>query len=70
MAFEKLHRDEATALVFANFVDGANVRVIQCRGRPGFPPKTFQGGMVSPKGLGNTRLLVRYCSPTCPWRLS
>jgi len=30
MTLEKLHGDEATAVVFANFVNGADVRVIQC----------------------------------------
>jgi hypothetical protein len=39
---EVLHNDEGLAVVFANLVNGADVRVIQSRGRPGFTLETFE----------------------------
>jgi hypothetical protein len=35
-------RDERAAVFFADFMDGADVRVIQCRGGPRFSPEAFQ----------------------------
>jgi len=35
-------RDERAAVFFADFLDGADVRVIQCRGGARFPPEAFQ----------------------------
>ncbi len=35
-------RDHRAAVFFADFVDGADVRVIQCRGGPRFSPEAFQ----------------------------
>ena len=41
-AFQKLHRDEGLGFVLANFVDGADVGVIQGGGRAGFAPETLK----------------------------
>jgi len=35
-------RDERPVVFFADFVDGADVRVIQCRSGPRFSPEAFQ----------------------------
>jgi len=42
VAIEKLHGDEGTALVFANFIDGANVGVIEGGSGVGFAFETKQ----------------------------
>src|SRR5262249_16406100 len=41
-AVEILHGDEGLMAVFADFVDGADVRMIESRRRLGFAPKAFQ----------------------------
>ncbi len=46
LAFEKLHGDEASPVLFVDVVDGANIRVIQGRSRLGFPLQTLQSLMV------------------------
>ena len=42
LAFQELHDDERLPLVFANFVNCADVRVIDGGGRTGFPPQAFE----------------------------
>jgi hypothetical protein len=42
MPFEKFHRDERFAIDFVDFVDGADVRVIQGGGSASLPRKAFQ----------------------------
>ena len=42
-AIEVLHRDEGSALVLAEVVDGANARVIEGRGGASFAAEAFQG---------------------------
>src|SRR5579872_1803621 len=47
-ALQKLHRDERVVLVFpglmtADFIDGADVGMVQCGGGTGFPPEAIQG---------------------------
>ena len=39
---EKLHRNEGLAVVLRDFVDGANVGMVQGRGGAGLSAKTFQ----------------------------
>src|ERR1019366_6471345 len=39
---QKLHRDERLAVLVVNFVDGADVRMIQCRGGFGFALKAAE----------------------------
>ena len=41
-ALEKLHRDERPAIVFADLVNGADVRVIQGRCSPGLKTKPLE----------------------------
>ena len=41
-AIQKLHRDKGMPVVFANFVDCADVGMIECRCGSGFPTKTIQ----------------------------
>ena len=41
-AFEVLHRNEGTALMFADFVNGADVGMIQGRSGTGLAAKTFE----------------------------
>ncbi len=43
LAVEIFHGDESLAVVFADFVDGADVRVIQSRGGARFAAKAFEG---------------------------
>src|SRR5580700_8241727 len=43
LAFEELHHDESLALVAADFVDGANVGVVERRGGAGFALESFEG---------------------------
>ncbi len=42
-AFEELHGDEALAVVLADFVDGADVGMVQRGGRARFAAETLQG---------------------------
>ena len=42
LAFQKLHRDESFSAFFANVVDGADVGMIESRGRLRFPPEPGQ----------------------------
>src|SRR5208282_3355842 len=42
LAFQQLHGDEVASAVFANLVDGADVRMVQSGGRARFALKTFQ----------------------------
>src|ERR1700756_3106691 len=50
-AVEKLHGDEASAVLLADFVNGADVGVIQRGGGSRLAPKTFQGLRVLCQGL-------------------
>ena len=43
LAFEVLHHDEARPLMFADFVNGADVGMIQGGRGAGFAAKTFEG---------------------------
>src|SRR5260370_11670455 len=52
LAFQILHYQEDAALVLADFVDGADVRMIQSGGRTSFAPKAFQGLWISGQGFG------------------
>ena len=45
-AFEKFHGDEATAIVFGDFVDGADVGVIKRGCGAGFAAEALEGGFV------------------------
>ena len=47
VAFEQFHHHERLALVLADLVDGADVRVIQRGGRSGFAQEAFDGGAVA-----------------------
>src|ERR1035438_9663348 len=42
-AVQKLHGEEALAIVFADFVDGADIGMVQGGGSARFPAETFQG---------------------------
>src|SRR5579862_9358038 len=42
LALQILHRDEAPAVMLGNFVNGADVRVVQCRGGTSLAAKTFK----------------------------
>src|SRR5882724_11593250 len=50
-ALEKLHGDEASAALLADFVNGADVGVIQRGGGSRLTPKTLQGLRVLCQGL-------------------
>jgi hypothetical protein len=41
-AVEKLHGNEGLLVVFPNFIDGADIRMIQRGRRARFTPETFQ----------------------------
>src|SRR5205823_14806708 len=45
-AFQVLHSDEASAQAFANFIDRADVRVIDRRGGPGFAAEALENAGV------------------------
>jgi hypothetical protein len=45
-ALEQFHRQEGTALVFVDLVDGADVRMVQRRGHPGFTQEALGAGAV------------------------
>ena len=51
-AIEKLHDDEGMCVVFADFVDGANVGVIQGRGGLRFALKAFESLQVAGDAVG------------------
>ena len=42
LAFQQLHGDEVTPAVFANLVDGADIRVVQGGGGTSFTLKTVE----------------------------
>ena len=46
-SIQKLHGDERRTVLVVNFVNGANIGMIQCRGRLGFTLKAGQGLRVS-----------------------
>jgi hypothetical protein len=53
LAFEEFHDEEATAVfVLANFVDGANVGVIESGGSASFAEETIEGNFVARKIVG------------------
>src|SRR5258708_1583820 len=41
-SIEVLHSNERLTLMSSDFIDGTDVRVVQCRGGTGFSPQTFQ----------------------------
>ena len=45
-AFQIFHGNEGPASVVADFVDGANIRMVQRRRSAGFPAETFQSFRV------------------------
>ena len=49
---QKLHGNESLLAVFANFVDGANIRMIESGRRTRLPAKAFQCLRVSRQLLG------------------
>ena len=49
---QKLHGDERLALMLANFVDGADVGMIQCGGSASFAAETFQSLRIAGKVFG------------------
>jgi hypothetical protein len=52
LALHQLHGDVGLALVLPEVVDGADVRMIQRRGRPGLAAETLQGSGVVGQLLG------------------
>ena len=52
LAFEELHRDEGAAVLLADVVDGADVRVIERRGRLGFALEARQRSGVQGNFVG------------------
>ena len=51
-AVKKLHRNERLAVVFADFIDGANIGMVQGRSRPSLAAEAFQRLWVSRDILG------------------
>jgi hypothetical protein len=51
-AVEKLHSDETLAVMFTDFIDGANVGVVQSRGSASFAAETLQSMRVTDEILG------------------
>ncbi len=51
-AVEELHGDVAAAFVLANFVDGADVGMVESGGGAGFTAKTFEGLRVAGQVFG------------------
>jgi hypothetical protein len=47
LAFQQFHCDESSAVYFINFVDGADVGMVQGRRRLGFPLEPAQGLRVA-----------------------
>ena len=58
-AFEQLHRDEQAAAVFADFVDLADVRVVDARRGPGLAPQALPRRLVV--GAATTASSARSC---------
>ncbi len=52
LAFQILHHQEDTALVLANFVNCANVRMIQSGRGTSLPPESFQRLRIIRQGVG------------------
>src|SRR6202034_2464294 len=51
-AFEEFHGDEAASVVLADFVDGADVGMVQSRGGSRLPAETLQGQGVPGELIG------------------
>src|SRR5579872_183441 len=51
-ALEKFHHDERLAVVLSDLVNGADVRVIQCRRRAGLASESFQRLLVRGHAFG------------------
>src|SRR5271155_201954 len=52
LAVQELHDDERALVLFADFVDGADIRVIECGGGSGFALETFQRRPISGEIIG------------------
>ena len=69
-ALQKLHGNERLSPCLADFVDGANIGMIQRGSRPRLPPKTFQGLRVfatsSGRNLRATKRPSRCLRPCRP----
>ena len=52
MPVQKLHRDEGVPILIADFVDGANVRMIESGSRTSFPAKALQGMRITCEFIG------------------
>lgn len=52
LAFQKLHGDEGAAFVFADFVNCADVGMVQGGSGAGFPPKALEGLAIVGESLG------------------
>ncbi len=52
LAFQKLHGDEGAMVVLADFVDGANVGMVQRRGAAGFALEALEGLAIVGKSFG------------------
>ena len=52
LAVEKLHGDEGLAVFFADFVNGADVGVVQCGGGLGFALKTGESLRIAGYVIG------------------
>jgi hypothetical protein len=51
-AIEKFHGDKTLAFVLTDFIDGANIGVIQSGGGAGFAAETFKGQRVTGQVVG------------------
>ena len=51
-AVEELHHDEGPAVFLANVVDGADVGMIERRGRPGLTPETLKSQRIVGQIIG------------------
>ena len=52
LAFQVLHRDEWARFVLANLVDRANIRMVQRRRGPCFPPETLECQRIAGDVIG------------------
>jgi hypothetical protein len=52
LALQQLHREEILSVNLANFMNRANIWVIQCGGRAGLAPKALYGLMVAGERIG------------------
>ena len=64
---QKLHGDEGFTVLIVDFVDGADVRMIQCRGGLGFAPEAGEclrvfGDVIGQKLKGNEAAEVHVLS--------